>query len=291
MCEQQISTLTQQLKELRVTHQAARPHQIWASPLRPRPVAATRPVPPTPVTSPVKRGPTTPTGHTGIDVPTRIRRERILIAFDFETTGLGLTADIRIREIGAVPVASSLKANDAAVASMKPFRMPVDPQKAVDTTALAVAPDASDASSAQPWSVVGPLFHAWLHTVQGTSEPAPTIVLGGYNSKRYDSRIWAFENARAGVTDFPVDLHFVDLMAVFRQLAPEVETPRTLANFHDVLLNRRIASMHTALGDSIALRDIVDSFPRERLWQAVDQHLENADGVYHRCELDVAPAV
>jgi len=150
-----------------------------------------------------------------------------------------------------------------------------------------VAPDAPDAATAKPWKDVGTSFHEWLKTLQASSEPAPTVVLGAFNGKRYDSRIWAFENARHGVDNMPVDLHFVDLMPIFRKLIPEVTKPRTLSHYHEHAFDRPIASAHTALGDSYALRDLVGKLDRKALWAAIDQHVETMDGVYKRCTLPV----
>ncbi len=201
--------------------------------------------------------------------------------------GIGRTSAIRIREIGAVPVCSDCKEHHRRVAEMPPFREPVDPQVAVSDAVKAIAPDAEDAATAKPWKEVGTAFHTWLETLQATSEPAPTIVLAAFNGKRFDSRIWAFENKRHGITNVPVDLHFVDLMAVFRKLMPEVVVPRTLARYHEQVLKRPIVSAHTALGDSYALRDLINHVPNAALWAAIDQHVELADGVYRRCGLPV----
>tara|TARA_Y100000593_G_C4225750_1_gene294341 strand:- start:494 stop:748 length:255 start_codon:yes stop_codon:yes gene_type:complete len=76
-------------------------------------------------------------------------------------------------------------------------------------------------------------------------------------------------------------------MPVFRKLMPQVKVPRTLARYHEEVLKRPIASAHTALGDSYALRDLINEVPRAALWAAIDQHLELADGVYRRCGLPV----
>ena len=293
--ESQVTLIVQRLDALEIGNEAAIPRsiivgtasRIWPFGAALDPKLAPN-CPPAPPPSPVSisRSPTAPKGYTGLPAPPR-RRERLLVAFDLETTGLGATADIRIREIGAVAVASTHKERDRLTAEVMPFRSAVKPMIPVPDDVKLIAPDAPDAPNAPSWAVVGRQFHEWLTALQARGEPQPTIVLGGYNSKRYDSRIWAFENVRHKIKDFPVDLHFVDLMEVVRELAPHVSKPRTLARFHGDLVGRPIASAHTALGDSIALRDIVDSFPRDRLWKAIDNHLETADGVYKRCKLAV----
>ena len=235
-----------------------------------------------------KTPPSSPSPPSPSPSPTAAQ-ERILVVFDFETNGIGATRNIRIRECGAVAATSTSKERQRAVAELPPFRKAVDPQVEVTEAVKAIAPDAPDATEAETWDVVGHNFHAWLETIRASSEPAPKIVLAAFNGKRFDSRIWAFENARHKVLNVPQDLYFVDLMEVFRTMIPDVKKPRTLAHYHGHVMKCPIASAHTALGDSYALRDIVNSLDSTTLWSAIDDRLETADGVYRRCGLNVPP--
>lgn len=207
-----------------------------------------------------------------------------LIAFDLETTGLGKTSAIRVREIGAVAVSNQ---------PCEPFRSAVNPgvDIAVSAAAKKISPDPPDMATAPQWSGVGPKFHAWLEAVRKQCpSPDAKIVLMGYNSKRYDSRILAFENCRHNVRTEPTALHFVDLMPVLRKHVPEVEKPRTLARYHAHLLGRPIASAHTALGDAVAVRDIWRAIDCEEVRKLMQAEIERADGVYKRCGLPVPPS-
>ena len=199
---------------------------------------------------------------------------RALVFFDLETTGLGKTANIRIREIGAIEL--------SAVSASLGFREAVNPCVPVQPQALAVAPVIDDAETADTWQYVGQRFRAWMDDCYPGG-----VVLAGFNSKRYDSRIFCFEQQRWGHR-CSRDLEFVDMMEVFRHFFPEVGKPRRLENYHKhVFDGLSIPSAHTALGDAMALRDIAATLDKDKLWAEVEKHKETLDGVCKRCGIDV----
>jgi len=210
-----------------------------------------------------------------------VRRRPQVIFYDLETTGLGATDKIGIREVGA-----------AAFSSNGTFRRPVTPSMDITAGALAVAPLAADAAGAKPWAVVGPKFYAWVACQFAAAEPMPLIYLAGYNSKRYDSRILMFENHRHDVsmtTALTRSLRFVDMLEVIRALEPDIDKPRTLERVHQNLVGNAITSAHTALGDTYALKDIsivLEERHGDMFWRELKDRAESFDGVMKRCKLN-----
>ena len=206
-----------------------------------------------------------------------------LLFFDLETTGLkGGTSHVRIREVAVVPHATCR-------ADPNPFRRAVAPGVPVERQALATAPDPPDAATAEPWSVVGRAFNAYI-----ASFPAPRV-LAGFYSKRYDSRILMFEHRRHGLT-WPPDTHFVDFYEVLPRLTT-LDTPRRLGRYHAHVLGRPLTNAHTALGDAQGLRDIATHLGSDGddpalpiLWPLVVAHWESVDAVQRRCRLTVDPS-
>ena len=209
-----------------------------------------------------------------------VRKRPHVVFYDLETTGLGPTDKIGIREIGA-----------AAFSNNGIFRRPVTPTQKITAGALAVAPMASDAGDAKQWSSVGRDFYAWLACQLATAEPMPTIYIAGYNSKRYDSRILMFENRRHDVSipaNVARNLRFVDMLEVIRTLEPDIDKPRTLERVHQKMVGNAITSAHTALGDTYALKDIslvLKDRHGDKFWHELKNRAESLDGVMKRCKL------
>jgi len=230
---------------------------------------------------PVATGNRSSATRRGFVAPHLIARKRPqVVFFDLETTGLGPTDQIGIREVGA-----------AAFLNNAIFRRPVKPTQKITAGALAVAPLAADADDAKPWSDVGRDFYAWLSCQLASAEPMPTIYLAGYNSKRYDSRILMFENRGHDLaipSHLARSLRFVDMLEVIRALEPDIDKPRTLERVHQKLVGNAITSAHTALGDTYALKDIshvLQDRHGDKFWHELKDRAESLDGVMKRCKL------
>ena len=201
-----------------------------------------------------------------------------LVLFDFETTGIGKTNNIAIREVGAVSFETSAA-----------FRKAVNPWKATSKVAFEIAPDASDLQKAENWCEVAPQFLTWLDT-QLDDEPEGKLYLAGWNSKRYDSRIFMYENQRSGIDldKYKQKVYFVDMLEVTKILRPDIKAPRTLSRVYEIMVGKTITSAHTALGDSEAVKSIaliLAEKHKDKFWQKIEEKSENIHAVMKRCEI------
>ena len=132
-----------------------------------------------------------------------------------------------------------------------------------------------------PWSKVGTALNA---AIEGMREDSATpVVLGGFNSKRYDSRILTFEHHRHGLR-FPPNVFFVDFREVFPDFISLGENRKGLAEYHMRVTGKAIPSAHTAVADAKAIARILDTIgDRERLLGAIEEKMEASEAVVRRC--------
>ena len=195
------------------------------------------------------------------------RKTPVLLLFDLETTGLGKTKFIKICELGAINY------NTGAV-----FQHYVNPGVVVPDRATAVHHLSNEMLQQHPgWAQVQPKWEEWLNK-QRPSDDVP-LLLGGFNSKRYDSRILTFESNY----QYPPNVFFVDFREVFPLAFPDMEGKKSLGGYHQWALSKEITSAHTAVADATAIADIcrvVDQLP---LFQWIANKQESANGVIKRC--------
>jgi len=127
------------------------------------------------------------------------------------------------------------------------------------------------------WKEVQPKWEAWLEQ-QRPSSDVP-LILGGFNSKRYDSRILTFH------TDYqhPRNLFFVDFREVFAGVFDDLQGRKSLGAYHKHVLKRDITSAHTAVADAKAIVDICKTMDQEGLFDLISEKMESSEGVVKRC--------
>ena len=203
----------------------------------------------------------------------RGRRRPLLCLFDLETTGLGKTSLIKICEVGLVEFPS-----------LRVHQWHVNPLQSVSAAVTRVHGLKNEFLKMQdPWAKVGAAMNAALEGMRDGDSSRP-IVLGGFNSKRYDSRIMTFEHNRHGLK-YPPNLFFVD----FREIFPEFividgHKKKGLAEYHMQATGTGITSAHTAVADARAIANIIDTIEdRSKLFCLIEDKMEASEAVIRRC--------
>ena len=188
-----------------------------------------------------------------------------LIHYDLETTGLGKTKDIRICEIGLL----DHHTGDS-------FQRYVNPGKPISKSATSVHSLKREFLETHPgWDETG-------HEVAQYLDRPYDIILGGFNSKRYDSRIFTFEMMRHGCP-LPTSLYTVDFRVVFKTLFPDAPKTSLGGYYAHVTGKENIPDAHTALGDARALKVLCEAANQKELWDEIEKHKESWESVRKRC--------
>ena len=227
--------------------------------------------------------PVTPPGS-----PVKMIREKAIICYDLETTSIGDTSKIGIREIAAICGPCPMWGEKDRDTQYDVFRSAVNPEMKTSKAAQDIAP--VDITDAETWDIVGTSFARWIHGQLGKAEPQPKLFLCGWNSKRFDSRILMFNNAKYGVdfTQLARSVFFVDLLEIVKMMRPEIKAPRKLATVHKKIVGGPMRGEHTAMGDSDAVRSIALQLSindEERFWTLIDEKSETLWAVMKRCKL------
>ena len=194
-------------------------------------------------------------------------RRPVLCLFDLETTGLGKTKHIKICEIGAVNYTSG------AV-----FQQYVNPGVPVPDAAVSVHHITNEMLQQKPgWQEIQPEWEARLEK----QRPSPDVplILGGYYSKRYDSRILTFHMNY----QYPPNIFFVDFWEIFPIVFDDLQGKKGLGAFHQHVLGRDIPSAHTAVADAQAIVSLCQKIEPEQLDTLIEEKKESAEGVIKRC--------
>jgi len=195
----------------------------------------------------------------------------ILCLFDLETTGLGKTQHIKICEIGMVQYDN-----------LKPWQSYSNPVQSVSKTVSSIHGLKNEFLQQQPsWKEVGQLWHKEINSIRDGDVSIP-VILGGFNSKRYDSRIVTFENHRHGLF-FPTNVFFVDFREVFPSFFPDIVGKKSLGAYHEHVLDKPIPSAHTAVADAMAIGNILKTVDQPRLFKCIEAKMEAAEAVIKRC--------
>ena len=196
----------------------------------------------------------------------------VLILFDLETTGLGKTCLIRICEVGMVNYGTG-----------QTFQRFVNPQQSVPQGATQIHGLRDEfLAQQQTWRDVGQQFNDALQSYAAASPHRP-LVVGGFNSKRYDARILTFEHHRFA-HKFPPNIFFVDFKEVLAKLITLRTHKKGLAQYHEAAVGKSIKGAHTAVADAKAIANILDTIEdKALLYHTIDDKMEPAECVMKRC--------
>ena len=191
----------------------------------------------------------------------------ILCLFDLETTGIGKTKFIKICEIGGVNYATG-----------DTYQQYVNPGVPVPDSAVSVHHITNEMLRTKPrWKEVQPAWEGWLE--EQRPSPDVPLILGGFNSKRYDSRILTFHTEYS----YPPNVLFVDFREVFADCFPDIQGRKSLGGYYQHVLNKDITSAHTAVADAKAIVDICVTMDQDQLFELIAKKQETSEGVVKRC--------
>lgn len=187
-------------------------------------------------------------------------KEAVLhVLYDLETTGIGKTSKIKIREIGAVAMVDKGKEwEDVGSIDCK-----------VDVL-----------SKTNNWKKVGATFFEWVENLKRKNE-AKEIILHAHNGKRFDARIVYFENQRHDL-NMPECMH-VDTLDTFKECFPGKKKSCKLEDYYYLACKGFINGRHTGLGDSLALRDIYMKSSLKSRAIAIAKFAEPFSAIVKRC--------
>ena len=208
-----------------------------------------------------------------------ILQRPVHVFYDFETTGLGKTQDIRIAEIGAVHVSPF----DGEVLGQ--FRALVNPNVRMSQDAENInGLTSSKLQHCPQWKTIGQQFNDWLESLR-SSHPDQAIILSAHNGKRFDSRILVFEHYRHHL-QLPSHLYHADTIPFFK-LSLKLDS-YSLNNIYKHVFGHRVPNAHTALGDVKAMAKlfewvVVTQDEGEIVHTWCHRHQESFDVIEKRC--------
>ena len=190
-----------------------------------------------------------------------------LLYFDLETTGLGKTHEIGICEIGVV----------CGTTGEVVFQKYVQPFCPVTKKAEEIHELKAEFLEQQlTWEKIGKQLNEKISSLEGD------VILAGFCSKRYDSRILTFAHQRNNLK-FPPNLYFVDMKEVYPTFYT-IEGKKSLGNYHLRASGKQIVSAHNAISDSLALFNISSQIEdQSELMKCIESKMETVAGVHKRC--------
>jgi DNA polymerase III epsilon subunit-like protein len=209
------------------------------------------------------------------------------VVFDFETTGLGKTANIRIVQVGA-------RALDSSLCTVSTFSSLVNPTVKIQKGAVAVHGISDErVRREKTWAVVGAELNQWLERIRAVAPPdqsQPPLTLLAHNGKRYDVRILLFENSRHG-HPLPANVRHADTIDVFKRSFPGRDS-YNLGQMHADILGHELENAHDAMADvdgvCALLRKVACRDGREGelgVIAEIDVSSESLGGIAQRCGL------
>ena len=169
---------------------------------------------------------------------------RLSVVYDFETTGLGKTNNIRVTQIGA-------QCLDGDLEVISTFTRFVNPLCKITNAASKISGISNERVRDLPdWSVVGKDFAHWVST-EMQDAGADDVTLIAHNGKVYDARILVFENARHQITT-PCEWHHCDSIPVFKAMFPG-QGSYSLGKLYASVFGAGLSNAHTADADCAAI--------------------------------------
>jgi DNA polymerase III alpha subunit (gram-positive type) len=200
----------------------------------------------------------------------------ILVLYDLETTGLGMTSEIQITEIGAIEIdLHGKKKNEFR----ELVRTSIPVSKSVSHMTTNTTQSLQQLSN---WKIVSEKFNNWLLSLRKKTNKK--IFLCAHNGKRFDSRLLVFENKRHGV-EFLRDLYHLDTLPLFKSMFPGLIS-YSLSKIYFHLFAKAIKNCHTAIGDINAMIEIIEiglMHGPELLYKWINKDYESFDAVQKRC--------
>ena len=224
--------------------------------------------------------PKTPQLAVDADQPASVLQDARYVAFDFETTGLGKTAEIRVVQIGAQALDAALRPVDRFVRFVNPS-MPIQP-----SAVLVHGIDDARVSGEATWAEVGAAFNEWMDRVRGGVD-APLTLLA-HNGKRYDARIMCFEHFRHGLR-LPSGARHADTIDVLKRVLPGRDNYK-LGEVHGDLLGRELENAHDAMADVDGMCALLRHLGADTVGAAADKVGEPLDAIARRCKLTPMPS-
>lgn len=218
--------------------------------------------------------------HQGLDAiaPPRKSPGPVFIVYDFETTGLGKTNDIRIRQIGA----KALNSNLAQVGVFSKFVNPGVPTSKGAKKVCNITPENEEIVMSMPaWDITGLEFYRWCEEMRDNRHDIPLYLIA-HNGKRYDARILCFENQRHSITDWQFNKHSVDSIELFKELYPGQSTYR-LGDLYRSVIGFELKDAHDAMADVQGVVELMAQSDTDDVVKAVLCHSESFNAVLKRC--------
>lgn len=195
------------------------------------------------------------------------------VVFDFETNGIGKTANIRVCQIGATALSEDFTTVDH-------FSHFVNPLVNMDERAQKVHGfDTDFVSKFDSWEVVGVNFMKWLDLVRNTNNEQP-LTLMAHNGKRFDARILVSENARHNI-EMPRNLFHCDSIDVMKTLFPG-KSSYSLGQIYKDVIGEPLADAHDAAADVNGVIQIMRRGHPGELKNAIAHHQESFNHIIKR---------
>lgn len=195
------------------------------------------------------------------------------VVFDFETSGIGKTTNIRVCQIGATALSEDFSVVDH-------FSHFCNPLVKMDASAVKVHGFNTDfVTQFDSWKEVGENFMSWLDLVRNAQQDNP-LTLIAHNGKRYDARILVSENVRHGIS-MPRNLYHCDSIDVMKTLFPG-KNSYALGRIYEELLGEPLADAHDAMADVNGVIQILRRAHRGELTDAIATHQESFNHIIKR---------
>lgn len=195
------------------------------------------------------------------------------VVFDFETNGIGKTANIRVCQIGATAL-------DEAFSVVDHYAHFCNPLVKIDASAVKVHGfDTDFVSKFDSWEIVGGNFMRWLDLLRNDQQDNP-LTLMAHNGKRFDARILVSENARHSI-GMPRNLFHCDSIDVMKTIFPGKKS-YALGRIYEDVIGEPLADAHDAMADVSGVIKVLKRGPPGELTRAIATHRESFNHIIKR---------
>ena len=195
------------------------------------------------------------------------------VVFDFETNGIGKTANIRICQIGATALADDFTVVDR-------FSHFCNPLVKIDKCATKIHGfDEDFVTNFDSWKVVGENFMQWIHIMRSADHEHPVTMMA-HNGKRFDARILVSENARHGI-EMPHNIYHSDTIPVMKALFPG-RSSYALGKIYEDVIGSPLPDAHDAMADVNGVIEVLKRGHPAELTQAIETYQESFNHIIKR---------